>query len=139
MPTLQAIAEQVPPIQEERESRAEQHDCCQRPALDEAASPAPNHADVAPVVHHHHEWYDGTGYPEGIAGEAIPLEARIISLCDAFDSMTSEQSYKAAVSMEAALRELDRNSGTQFDPRVVEAFQELAAQGAIEASSPSAP
>jgi putative nucleotidyltransferase with HDIG domain len=95
--------------------------------------------DVAPIVHHHHEWYDGNGYPEGLAGEAIPLEARIVSVCDAFDTMTSDQSYKAAVSMEAALRELDRNAGTQFDPRVVAAFQELAAQGAIEVSSSTAP
>ncbi len=95
--------------------------------------------DVAPIVHHHHERYDGAGYPAGIAGEAIPLEARIIAVCDAFDAMTSEFSYKRPVSMEAALRELDRNAGTQFDPRVVEIFQDLAAQGVIEAPRSAAP
>ncbi len=90
--------------------------------------------EVAPVVHYHHEWYDGHGYPEGLSGEAIPLESRIIAVCDAFDSMTSEHSYKPPISVEAALRELDRNAGGQFDPRVVAAFQELATQIATAAA-----
>ena len=88
--------------------------------------------EIAPIVLHHHEWVDGAGYPDGIAGDAIPLESRIIAVCDAFDAMTSPQSYKVAVSVEAALREVERMSGSQFDPGVVEAFQELAAHGALE-------
>jgi HD-GYP domain-containing protein (c-di-GMP phosphodiesterase class II) len=93
--------------------------------------------EVAPIVQCHHEWYDGNGYPEGLSGEAIPLEARIIAVCDAFDAMTSDSSYKAAISSEAALRELERSSGAQFDPRVVEAMLELAARGGIGAEAPA--
>jgi HD-GYP domain-containing protein (c-di-GMP phosphodiesterase class II) len=87
--------------------------------------------DVAPIVHCHHERYDGTGYPQGLAGEEISLEARIITLCDAFDAMTSNSSYKAAMSFEAAVEEVRSCTGTQFDPRVSEAFLDLVAQGAI--------
>jgi len=75
--------------------------------------------ELAPIVQHHHEWWDGHGYPDGLAGEAIPREARIIAVCDAFDTMTSEQSYKDAMSIEDALGELDAFSGTQFDPALV--------------------
>ncbi len=87
--------------------------------------------DVAPIVHCHHERYDGTGYPQGLAGEEISLEARIITLCDAFDAMTSNSSYKAAMSFEAAVEEIRSCTGTQFDPRVSQAFLDLVAQGAI--------
>ena len=87
--------------------------------------------DVAPIVHSHHERYDGTGYPQGLAGEEISLEARIITLCDAFDAMTSNSSYKAAMSFEEAVEEVRSCTGTQFDPRVSQAFLDLVAQGAI--------
>jgi HD-GYP domain-containing protein (c-di-GMP phosphodiesterase class II) len=87
--------------------------------------------DVAPIVHSHHERYDGTGYPEGLAGEEISLEARIITLCDAFDAMTSTSSYKVAMPFEAALEEIRSCTGTQFDPQVAEAFFDLVAQGVI--------
>jgi putative nucleotidyltransferase with HDIG domain len=89
--------------------------------------------DVAPIVHSHHERYDGTGYPEGLAGDDISLEARIVTLCDAFDAMTSNSSYKVAMSFEAALEEVRSCTGTQFDPRVAKAFLDLVAQGAISA------
>jgi HD-GYP domain-containing protein (c-di-GMP phosphodiesterase class II) len=89
---------------------------------------------VAPIVHSHHERYDGTGYPEGLAGEEIPLESRIISVCDAFDAMTSDTSYKVAMSKEAALEEIRNCAGTQFDPRIAKAFLDLAEQGVISSS-----
>jgi putative nucleotidyltransferase with HDIG domain len=78
--------------------------------------------ELAPIVHHHHEWFDGRGYPDGIAGEAIPLESRIIALCDAFDSMTSATSYKPARPLATVVRELEAFAGTQFDPQLVERF-----------------
>jgi putative nucleotidyltransferase with HDIG domain len=78
--------------------------------------------DIAPIVQHHHEWFDGSGYPDGIAGEAIPLEARVIALCDAYDAMTSDSSYKMSISIEEALSELQQGAGTQFDPVLVEKF-----------------
>ena len=89
---------------------------------------------VAPIVHSHHEWYDGSGYPEGLAGDDIPLESRIISICDAFDAMISDTSYKVAMSKEAALEEIRNCAGTQFDPRIAKAFLDLAEQGLISSS-----
>jgi HD-GYP domain-containing protein (c-di-GMP phosphodiesterase class II) len=72
-----------------------------------------------PVVKHHHERYDGRGYPDGLRGEDIPLIARIVSVADAFDSMIRARPYGYGVSQEAALEEISENSGTQFDPRIV--------------------
>ena len=69
-----------------------------------------------------HERWDGTSYPDRLAGPEIPLGARIISVCDAFDAMTSHRPYAAALTREDALRELFRCAGKQFDPAVVEAF-----------------
>jgi putative nucleotidyltransferase with HDIG domain len=87
--------------------------------------------ELAPIVQHHHEWFDGSGYPDGIAGDAIPLEARIIALCDAFDSMTSPTSYKPARPLAAAVRELEACAGTQFDPELVRRFVELIDEGEL--------
>jgi diguanylate cyclase (GGDEF)-like protein/PAS domain S-box-containing protein len=81
---------------------------------------------IVPIVHHHHERFDGKGYPDGLAGEDIPLEARIMSVVDVFDAMTHERSYRKALSREKAIAELKRGAGTQFDPAVVEAFLALA-------------
>jgi len=88
---------------------------------------------VAPIVLRHHEWFDGSGYPENASGDAIHIEARIIAVCEAFDVMVSDSSYKVAVSFEEALSELDECAGIQFDPEVVAAFKALAENGAIEA------
>lgn len=74
------------------------------------------------IVRHHHERMDGQGYPEGLKGEAIPLGARIVAVADSFDAMTSKRLYRSSVSVEEALRELRRCSGTQFDPAAVQAF-----------------
>ncbi|MCP3959479.1 MAG: HD domain-containing protein [bacterium] len=88
--------------------------------------------DLAPFVLHHHEWFDGNGYPEEIEGEAIPLESRIIGLAEAFDSMTSSVSYKAAIDVPQALERIKGSSGTQFDPRLAKAFVELAEDGELQ-------
>ena len=83
---------------------------------------APALAEAAKIVRSSHERHDGTGYPDGLAGEEIPLAARIISVCDSFDAMTSNRPYRTAMSLEGALSEIHKCSGTQFDPRVVAAF-----------------
>ena len=80
---------------------------------------------LLPGVRSHHEHYDGTGYPDGLAGEAIPIEARIMAVADAFDAMTSNRPYRLALPEEDALAELRRNAGTHFDPRVVAAFEQI--------------
>ncbi|MBI9094754.1 MAG: diguanylate cyclase [Sphaerochaeta sp.] len=79
-------------------------------------------SELARFVLSHHENWNGSGYPKGLKGEAIPLEARIIRVADSYDAMTSERSYKKGMSKEAAIEELKRCSGTQFDPVVVEVF-----------------
>ena len=87
--------------------------------------------DVAPSVEAHHEWWDGSGYPQGLAGDDIPLEARIIALADAFDTMTSESSYKTAISTHEAVEEIRRCTGRQFDPNVAEHFERLWDEGGL--------
>jgi HD-GYP domain-containing protein (c-di-GMP phosphodiesterase class II) len=76
--------------------------------------------EVGRIVRACHERWDGAGYPDGLAGERIPLAARIIFACDAFNAMTTDRSYRDARSLDEALSELRANAGTQFDPRVVE-------------------
>ena len=81
--------------------------------------------DAVPVVYHHHERWDGTGYPEGLAGSAIPLAARIFAVADAFDALTVDRPYSTAVSMAAARERIREASGTHFDPEVVATFLAL--------------
>ena len=81
-----------------------------------------------PIVRHHHERWDGRGYPDGLSGEEIPLGARIVGICDAFDAMTSDRPYRAGMSVEDACAELRTNAGTQFDPRCVEQLVEIVSQ-----------
>lgn len=81
--------------------------------------------DVAPLALHHHERYDGHGYPDQIKNKGIPLGARILAAADAFDAMTSDRPYKPAQSLGQSRKELVRNAGTQFDPKIAEVFLEL--------------
>jgi response regulator RpfG family c-di-GMP phosphodiesterase len=80
---------------------------------------------ILPIIHHHHEKYDGTGYPDKIKGGDIPLGARIIAVGDAYDAMTSSRSYRKGLSHEETIEELIRCSGTQFDPGIVEIFVKI--------------
>ncbi|MBI3754070.1 MAG: HD domain-containing protein [Deltaproteobacteria bacterium] len=77
---------------------------------------------ILPIVRHHHEWWDGTGYPHGLSGNMIPLGARILCVADAFDAMITERPYRKGLTLEDAKQELIRFSGAQFDPMVVDAF-----------------
>ena len=83
--------------------------------------------DILPGVLHHHERYDGQGYPHGLAGENIPMMGRLICLADCFDAMTSNRTYRKALPLEVALTEIRRCSGTQFDPALTEAFLRIGA------------
>jgi HD-GYP domain-containing protein (c-di-GMP phosphodiesterase class II) len=84
----------------------------------------PGLAEIARAVRHEHERWDGNGYPDGLAGEAIPLASRVVLVCDAFHAMTSDRPYRAALAQDVALDELRANAGTQFDPAVVHALLE---------------
>lgn len=86
-----------------------------------------------PYVLHHHERWDGFGYPHGLSGSGIPVEARLLGVADAFDAMTSARAYRPALSIEEALAELERCAGTQFDPELAEAFVAGFRQGEIAA------
>jgi diguanylate cyclase (GGDEF)-like protein len=86
---------------------------------------APELAHIADEILAHHEKYDGTGYPNGLKGESIPLISRIINVVDSFDAITNKRVYKDALSFDYAIEELKKCSGTQFDPRIVEKFIEI--------------
>ena len=90
--------------------------------------PSRSLAPALPMVRHHHERFDGTGYPNGLRGEGIPLTARIVSVADAFDSMIRDRPYGYGIAREAALKEIEKNSGTQFDPGIVDVLLRLAGE-----------
>ena len=92
---------------------------------------------VAQMVLYHQEWYDGRGYPEGLKGEQIPLGARMVAVIDAWDAMTSDRPYRKALGRDLAIEQLRKGAGTQFDPKVVEAFLKLESQD-HEAGKPTA-
>jgi diguanylate cyclase (GGDEF)-like protein len=102
---------------------------------------APALANTASLIRSSHERFDGHGYPDGLAGEKIPLGSRIIAVCDTFDAMSSDRSYRPRVGVDEALQELKRNAGSQFDAAVVDAFctevrRDLATIGAPAVSVP---
>jgi len=78
--------------------------------------------ELVPIIYHHHERYDGTGYPDNIKGHEIPLGSRILAVADAYDAMTSDRPYRKAYSTEKAIEELRKCAGTQFDPKIVDCF-----------------
>jgi HD-GYP domain-containing protein (c-di-GMP phosphodiesterase class II) len=78
--------------------------------------------NLSPIIRHHHERYDGGGYPDGLAGHDIPLEARILNLADSLQAMCSNRPYRRALRLPEIISEITENAGTQFDPRVVKAF-----------------
>lgn len=80
---------------------------------------------IRQFIKHHHEWYNGKGYPDGLSGENIPLGARILAVADAYDAMKSDRPYRKALTEETAIQELKRGSSTQFDPKIVEIFLEI--------------
>ncbi len=88
-------------------------------------------SDIIPLILYHHERYDGKGYPEGVKGENIPIGARILAICDSFDVMTSERPYRTALAKEQVISELTGNSGTQFDPGLVQSMLLLLEEGQI--------
>jgi HD-GYP domain-containing protein (c-di-GMP phosphodiesterase class II) len=79
-------------------------------------------SDIAPIIRHHHECWDGSGYPDGLKGKEIPLGSRILAVCTAYDSMTRERAFRHGMDKETAIRELRAGSGTKYDPEVVRAF-----------------
>ncbi|TLM97568.1 MAG: HD domain-containing protein, partial [Actinobacteria bacterium] len=85
-------------------------------------------ATILPWIRSHHERWDGTGYPDGLEGHQIPLESRILAVCDAYDAMVSDRLHRPRRSSQAALHEIDLNLGTQFDPVVGEAFIRLVSE-----------
>jgi diguanylate cyclase (GGDEF)-like protein len=85
--------------------------------------------DAASIVLHHHEWFDGRGYPHGLAGLEIPIGSRIVAIADAYEAMISDRPYRARVTHAAALRELRSQGGSQFDPALVDVFVDLYAKG----------
>jgi len=94
----------------------------EHPALGERILASTHLHEILPWVRHHHERWDGNGYPDGLTAGEIPYEARLLAVCDAYDAMTSDRPYRSALSSSAALQELDLCIGTQFDPAVAETF-----------------
>jgi len=107
----------------------------QHPVIGEAIlKPVRSLSKVADLVRHHHEQFDGSGYPYGLKGEAIPLEARILTVADTYDSMVTDRPYRKRLSCEEAVDELRRGCGKQFDPQVVDAFLRVLAEKRERAS-----
>jgi putative nucleotidyltransferase with HDIG domain len=89
-------------------------------------------AAIAVAIRHHHEWWDGTGYPDGLSGEQIPIAARIIGIVDAFDAMSNDRPFRSALNRSVVTDELQRSSGTQFDPEIAKEFLFILESGACD-------
>ncbi len=98
----------------------------EHPLIGEAIlKPIKSLSSILPAVRHHHERWDGKGYPDKLSGESIPLEARIVGITDSFDAMTADRPYRRAMSVADATKELEKNAGCQFDPLLVEKFLKI--------------
>ena len=95
--------------------------------------------DVLPLIRWHHECWDGTGYPDGLQGEEIPLGARVLALCSAFDAMRSIRPWRAAMTVEESLDEVRSKAGTQFDPALVDLLLKMNAPEAADGPRSTAP
>lgn len=96
----------------------------------------PNFESILPAIRHHHERYDGEGYPCGLSAKEIPLESRIIAVADAYDAMTTNRPYRTSLTALAARQELSNNSGTQFDPDITDIFLNILSSGYETDSTP---
>ena len=96
-------------------------------------------AEIADWVRHHHERYDGSGYPDGLAGESIPIESRMIAVVEALEALTGATSYKTRVCCTTAFDEIERGAGTQFDPDVVAALGDVIMDGGLTDELPDTP
>jgi putative nucleotidyltransferase with HDIG domain len=94
--------------------------------------PIEEYAEVMPVAMQHHEWFNGKGYPDGLSGEEISIGARILSVADVFDALTSDRPYREGMSVEIAIERIRESSGIQFDPKVVDAFLKLLKEESME-------
>ena len=88
--------------------------------------------DEQDIIRHHHERYDGKGYPDSLKGEDIPLLARILSVADVYDALTTDRSYRQKMSGNVAIEIIRKSAGSQFDPKIVDVFLELYAKGKIK-------
>ena len=116
------------PLNEEEWSRMKEHPTAGLQMLGQIRSLTA----VTPSILHHHEHFDGSGYPDKLAGEEIPIASRILLVTDAFDAMTNDRPYRKAMPVKAAVEELTRHSGSQFDPAVVDAFLSVLAREGIQ-------
>ncbi|MGC8960770.1 MAG: HD-GYP domain-containing protein, partial [Chloroflexia bacterium] len=122
-----AILYKPGPLDEEEYRRVQEHPVLAAQIL----SPIPGLRKVVPIVLHHHERYDGSGYPDRLAGEAIPVGARILAVVDAFEAMTSVRAYRPAFTPKEALEKLVRGRGSQFDPALVDLWTRLVQAGRL--------
>lgn len=109
-----------------RLSQEEYHEIMRHPSIGaDIISKVDFLKDITTIVKHHHERFDGKGYPDGLHGDEIPIEAAILTIADSYDAMTSDRPYRKALTQEEAFEELKKNAGTQFHPKLVEAFISL--------------
>ena len=116
--TYESILDKPARLNEEEQAVMRQHPVKGAEIL----APIKQLKEIIPGVKYHHEFYDGTGYPDGLKGEAIPLHARILTVADTVDAMGANRPYRRGREMDVIVAELKRCSGTQFDPMVVEGF-----------------
>ncbi len=122
-----AILYKPGPLDAEEYRRVQEHPVLAAQIL----RPIPGLRKVVPIVLYHHEQYDGSGYPDGLVGEEIPLGARILAVADGFEAMTSARAYRPAFTLEEALERLEQNSGTQYDPYLVQVWIRLVREGRL--------